>query len=133
VSNAGTSFAPEVSLTYSYDAAGCVLPILDSLGGNTTYEHDSLDRVIEMQQFGAGISEKRVDFGYTSTSRFASLSSYSDLSGTNSVASTEFQYDELDRYQQITHASGTSRSQWVSDRVQHLLGGVEELREASGR
>ncbi|HBE68654.1 MAG TPA: hypothetical protein DDW52_10955 [Planctomycetaceae bacterium] len=110
-SNAGTPGAPEVELAYSYDGVGNVLSVGDTIEGTagalTTYAYDALNRTVRISQDGNDVSEKRVDFSYNDIGQYTSIDRYSDLAGTQSVAQTTYQYDELNRLIDLRHRNST--------------------------
>jgi len=93
VDNLGTPSAPHVVVTYSYDANGNVTRVQDSLGGSTDYIYDALDRLSRVTQSGIGVQPKRLDISYTAANVIAQLKRYSDLSGNQGVANTNYEYD----------------------------------------
>src|SRR5690606_13442998 len=101
--------APHVVLEYAYDKVGNVLSVSDFLegmaAGVTDYQYDPLNRVDRMQQSGAGVMDKRVDFAYNQVGQLASIDRFSDLVGANLVAQTSFDYDTLNRLQYLEHAN----------------------------
>src|SRR5262249_6145098 len=76
VDNAGTPNAPLVVLANSYDLAGNVLSVADTIngaaGGQNSYSYDALNRMTEVTQTGAGVSDKRVDLTFNEIGQFAS-------------------------------------------------------------
>jgi RHS repeat-associated protein len=109
----GTPQAPRVVVNYAYDAANNVLSVIDTINGaagaTTSYLYDALIRLTKLTQTGAGLSDKRVDFGYNDLSQTTSIDRYRDLAGTQTVADTTFAFDTLNRIESITHenASGS--------------------------
>ncbi|ERN39823.1 RHS repeat-containing protein [Rubidibacter lacunae KORDI 51-2] len=111
VDNAGTPGAPQVELSYNYDANGNLLSVSEEIdeaaAGVTTYSYDDLNRLETQTQSGAGVSEKRVDYTYTPTGQFESISRYSDLAGTQFAIESVYDYDELNRLTNLTHSNLT--------------------------
>ena len=112
VDNQGTPNAPRVALSYVYDGAGNILSVADAINGTAAgtnaYAYDALNRTTRVTQSGAGVTDKRVDFGYNEMSQFASINRFSDLVGTNSVARSTFGYDGLNRVTNINHQNAAS-------------------------
>ena len=92
VDNLGTPGAPRVILTYSHDANGNTSRVQDSIGGVADYSYDGLDRLTRVTQSGSGVQPKRVDMSYTSASLLMQIKRYSDLTGTQGVANTIYEY-----------------------------------------
>ncbi|MCO6459521.1 MAG: hypothetical protein J5I93_29765 [Pirellulaceae bacterium] len=110
VDNAGTPHAPRVVLTYAHDLAGNLLSTTDSVDGqqaaDTLYQYDALNRLTRIVQSAAGlapVSDKRVDFSYNALSQFDTIARYADLAGTQAVADSVFQFDDLNRLTSLTH------------------------------
>ncbi|WP_165229541.1 peroxidase family protein [Aquisphaera insulae] len=109
VDNAGTPGAPRVVLIYAYDGVGNVLSVTDTIDGSpgatTAYTYDALNRTVRITQSGANVSEKRVDFAYNALGQYASIARYADLAGTQSVVTTRYQYDALNRLIDLRHSN----------------------------
>lgn len=113
VDNNGTPNAPRVVFNYSYDAMSNLLSSADSINGTaqgrTDYTYDLLNRATRITQSGVGVTQKRVDMAYNAAGQVTQLSRFSDLSGTQAVASTNYTYDPVGRLTQIAHSrSGTN-------------------------
>jgi RHS repeat-associated protein len=93
-------------LNYAYDPEGNGLATSDNLGGTTAYAYDAVNRVILETQSGAGVTDKRADFAYTAAGQLATITRYSDLAGTQLVASSSYAYDGAARLTGLTHARG---------------------------
>ena len=107
VSNAGTPTAPTVVLSYTYDANGNVQTVSETLNGTlssvTTYAYDPLNRVAWLTQSGAGVQTKRVEYAYNEVGQTATVQRFTDLAGTQLVATTIYTYDPLNRLGQLQH------------------------------
>ena len=107
VDNTGTPDAPNVILEYGYDGVGNVTSVADTIngevGGTTSYAYDALNRATTIQQTGDGVSDKLVDFVYNELGQFDEINRYSDLTRTNLVASSDYNYDELNRLERLAH------------------------------
>ena len=114
VDNVGTPGAPKVVLTYLHDARGNVLSVDDTIDGGSgaenTYTYDSLNRLTTLTQSGTSVSDKRVDFKYTGSNRFETITRFSDLSGSQLVTKSAFLYDSLDRIDQISHTDSSENT-----------------------
>ncbi len=94
---------PVVEFAYQYDALGNRLQsvaMLDSVADAVTnYAYDSLGRVTMIEQFGVqggnAVAEKRIDFTYDAGSRYATITRYADLAGTELVATGVYAFDFL--------------------------------------
>ena len=112
VDNADTPDAPPVKLAYAYDDVGNVLSVADMISGLAAglnqYAYDALNRMTQIKQSGASVSDKRVDLTYNPLGQFASINRYADLTGTQLVVGSTFVYDSLNRLTSLTHANSTS-------------------------
>ena len=108
----GGNGVPSTILDRTYDAIGNLLSTTDTinglLGGTNAYSYDALDRLTKLTQSRvvgstSPISEKRVDIAYNALGQFASLSRFSDVGASRSVATTSFSYDTLNRLTDISH------------------------------
>jgi RHS repeat-associated protein len=99
-----------VLMNYGYDAAGNMLSATDSINGTpsgtNTYTFDPLNRITRMQQSGAGVSNKRVDYAYNAVGQPINVKRFSDLAGTQPVAETTHTFDRLNRLTTINHSKG---------------------------
>ena len=97
VDNTGFGGIPQVVLDYDYDAEGkleSVTEIIEGVEGATTsYDYDERDQVKSITQSGNSTSDKRVEFDYSPTGQFEDIRRYSDVEGTQLVASTDYDYD----------------------------------------
>jgi RHS repeat-associated protein len=93
VDNDGTPGALRAVVSYGYDANGNVNSVTDSLGGDTRYHYDGLDRLVRVEQSGTNVQEKRVDLVYDDASLPRELHRFSDLAATQGVANTFYGYD----------------------------------------
>jgi RHS repeat-associated protein len=112
VDNLGTAGVPNVLLNYSYDAAGNLLSVADSINGvqkgTNAYTYDILNRATRITQSGTGVTSKRVDLSYDAASQMTGLNRYGDLAGTVSVANSSYSYDLVGRLMSLTHQHGAS-------------------------
>lgn len=110
VDNAGTPDAPHVTLHYTYDAMGNVLSVADEIdgaaAGTNEYVYDGLNRVIELRQQGTNVADKLVTFAYDALGQVEAIARFSDLLGTQTVATSTYVYDALNRSTNLAHASG---------------------------
>ncbi len=93
------------TLTASYDAVGNRTQLQDSQGGLLTSVYDALNRLTSRKETGQ--APVRIDFTYTARDDLASVSRYSDLAGTTTVAYSAYSYDGLDRVTNIEHQNGS--------------------------
>jgi RHS repeat-associated protein len=112
VDNTGTPGMPSVLLNYSYDLAGNRIKTTDtikgSLRGITSYIYDALNRLTRITQSGSGVLNKRVDMTYDAASQLTGVSRYSDLTGTQLVASSAYTYDAAGQLIDLQHRNKTS-------------------------
>ena len=96
-------------LTFAYDAVGNRTVVQDSKGGTTTSVYDA-DNNLESEQFGgAGQTPLRIDFTYNADNQVSTITRYSDLAGTVTVATSAYTYDnagELTNLQQKNGSGG---------------------------
>jgi len=59
-------------------------------------------------QTGTGVTTKRVDLSYNPDSQMATITRYTDMSGTQPVATTFDSYDALGRLTQLTNRTTTT-------------------------
>lgn len=113
VSNAGTPEVSTVVLDYAYDATGNRTEMLETIdgqvGAETGYTYDALNRMAMIAQGaavgGLAVAEKRVDLRYNALGQFSQIQRFGDRAGTQSVTTSEYEYDELNRVSRIQHAN----------------------------
>ncbi|MCB1742396.1 MAG: PASTA domain-containing protein [Gammaproteobacteria bacterium] len=76
---------------YGYDRADHIVRMVDSFGGETTFEYDAAERVTRATQQGA--RERSVQLEYDPSSLPRKLSYYSDLQSLNRVGWSEFDFE----------------------------------------
>ena len=113
VDNAGTPGAPNVVLTYGYDAQGNVVLTQDNAGVTVESQYDPRNRLEWRKWFDADIpgasgetadvDPARVDFLYNAAGREALVSRYADLDATQLVGTTTRTYDTASRSDLLTH------------------------------
>jgi YD repeat-containing protein len=112
VDNYGTWDAPNVIFNYQYDAVNNLTSVTDTIYGVTdaveNYQYDPLNRVTSITQSGNGVSDKRVDYSYDAASQRTSLRRYSDLTGNNLVAESNYTYDNGGRLTDLVHQNNSN-------------------------
>jgi RHS repeat-associated protein len=112
VDNAETPGVAPVKFTYEYDDEGNISSVTDAISGvtkvTTLYEYDELDRLTQIRQSGVGVSNKRVDMGYDRIGLLEKIDRFTGLDGTGRVATTNYQYDNLNRLEQIKHQNAAN-------------------------
>jgi RHS repeat-associated protein len=107
IDNAGTPGTPHVVQTQGYDAVGNRTSVAATVNGvadyTNNYQFDALNRETQVMQSGTGVSNKRVDTTYTPTDQFATIKRYSDLAGTQLVASSTYVYDNANQLTSLDH------------------------------
>ena len=97
-------------LNYTYDAANNPLSVGDMINGaaagTISNTYDALNRPVRLTQSGVGAQTKRVDLGLDPLGQIVSLYRFSDLAGTQLVASSSMIYDQLNRTTAIRHQKG---------------------------
>jgi RHS repeat-associated protein len=84
--------APGWWVEYEYDLSGNVAKVTDSAGGITEYEYNGLNQIIAVQQTGAGVLDKRVEFDVNPAGLILEIRRYADLSATDAGPRTLFEY-----------------------------------------
>jgi RHS repeat-associated protein len=117
VSNSGTPGVPAVVLTPGYDAASQRTSLAATVNGAgdflSTFQYDALGQRTSTQQSGTGVSPKRVDVSYNAAGQLDGISRFSDLAGTQLVATSTHGYDPSGRLSSLTHSrSGVGLAQY---------------------
>lgn len=111
VDNNNTPGVPHVIFNYDYDAVNNLTRVADSIEGIQTglesFSYDLLNRATQITQSGNGVTDKRVDIAYDAVSQMTGLTRYSDLTGTQLVAQTVYDYDAAGRITELIHQRGT--------------------------
>jgi RHS repeat-associated protein len=94
-------------LTFTYDAAGNRTVVADSKGGTTTSTFDALNRV-STRKFTDGVTPLRVDVAYTAIGQVGTITRFSNLSGTVTVATSAYTYDAAGRITNLHTTDGAS-------------------------
>ncbi len=117
---------PVITCAYAYDAAGSVLEIDESIGGNlvsvTSYEYDALARPTIITQTGA--TDKRADFGWSPASQLDTIARYAAMAPQQSGVETRYVRDAASRVTRLVHsAAGQSIASFemVYDAVGRLV------------
>ncbi len=99
-----------LTLTYSYDANDNLTQRTDSLGGTLTYVYDNANRLTSEKFTGTGATGTtvRVDFGYDAANEQTSITWYSNLAGTATVAASAYSYDNAGRLTSIVNTNASS-------------------------
>ena len=116
--NAGTANAPTVVLNQTYDALGrqnTLSATINSIADFVnTYSYDTAGRMSKITQTdgnssaGYAVKDKRVDMNYDSVGRFTSIARYESLTTTNSVATSNYVYDNAGRLTSLQHVAQSS-------------------------
>ena len=100
-----------------FEPAGNRTALTSSIGGTAdlanSYLYDALNRLKQAQQSSNGgnsVASKQANFAYNASGQVTSLNGYSDLTGTNLVASSTYGYDNDNRLTSLDHALGSSGS-----------------------
>jgi len=118
VEHALTVLSFEVVVDHAYDPLGRRTALAVEIDGTADlvnqYQYDYLNRVTRITQAGQSggnaVAEKRVDFDYDLEfkNRFAAITRYADLAGTETVAISNYGYDFAGRLTAIGHRDGAS-------------------------
>jgi RHS repeat-associated protein len=97
-------------LNYSRDADGQVTKLTDSLGGTLTSVYDAQGRLTSRQFSGTGPTGTvvRVDFGYDNRDEQTTITFFSDLSATTTIAQSARAFDDAGRLTSIVNRNGSS-------------------------
>jgi RHS repeat-associated protein len=121
--NSATSVAQNAVITYVYDAADNVTSVTDNTGGSNTYLYDALNRETRVSQSGTNLQSLRADFGWNGADQPTSLTRYSDLAGTQLVASSAWGYDLAGRLTSLAHsrnATNLGAYSWTYDAADRI-------------
>ena len=131
VDNAGTEGVPNVVFDYTYDPVDNLTSVTDSINGVDAgveeFTYDPLDRVTSITQSGNGVTDKRVDMGYDAASQMTNITRYSDLSGTQQIAQSNYTFDDAGRLTNLTHNSDgevLSAYDWAYDKANRITQAV---------
>lgn len=105
--NAGTPDAPNVILTYSYDADGNRVRVADNSGVTIDSEYGSRNQLLSKTWYGGEVDEARVEYDYDLALRETEARRYSDVDATNLIGRTETVLDDSGRRIRITHLDGS--------------------------
>jgi RHS repeat-associated protein len=97
-----------LTLTATYDAVSNRTKLQDSFGGVLTSVYDAANRLTSRQFGGTSQTPLRLDLTYTNRDQVASITRYSDLSGTTKVGSTSYVYDAVGRLTNLQHKDSTN-------------------------
>ncbi len=107
----GIQGIPASDIIHSYDLTSNRLTTQDTIGGIAggllTSSFDALNRVVRITQSGAHVSSQRIDLGYDPGDRLSSIRRYTDLAGSQLVATSTSTYDSLDRLTLVRHATSS--------------------------
>ena len=127
INNAGTPGVPNVVFDYAYDPVDNLIQVTDSIDGVSkgveTFTHDELDRVTSITQSGDGVADKRVDYTYDKASQMTGMSRYSDLTGNNLIAESNYTFDDAGRLTNLTHdqdGNVLSAYDWAYDNANRI-------------
>ena len=119
-----------------YDGNGNVIKVNDSLGGETTYRYDALDRLQGIEQAGTNVNPKRVDLNYDNANLLRQISRFANLAGTQVVANTTYSYDCGgcgDRLTSIHHRKAINNAVIHDlDFVRDAVGNITRMTDAEG-
>ena len=109
------TYAADGRLQSVEDFAGKLLSYVDNAAGLINqYQYDYLNRITRITQAGQSggnaVAEKRVDFEYDLEfkNRFAEITRYADLAGSETVAVSSYAYDFAGRLTGIDHRDSAS-------------------------
>ncbi|AFY47866.1 RHS repeat-associated core domain protein [Nostoc sp. PCC 7524] len=95
-----------VVLTYTYDRTGNRISASDNLGVSVNSTYDPRNLLTSQTWQGTGIDPVRIDYAYNSRGDRTQIQRFSDLTGTQLIGSSTFNYDALQRLTEITHFDG---------------------------
>jgi len=133
-----TGLTPTVTLAQSYNTLGHRSQLAATIGTTAdfinSYSYDSLGRMSSVAQLGAtggnAVAEKRVDFVYDNGDQFSSITRYNNTAGTQTVASSNYTFDNTGRLTALTHAKGGNTLAgytWTFDAAGRMTGQVSTL------
>jgi RHS repeat-associated protein len=116
-----------VVLDYTYDAVDNLTQVNDSIDGVAkgveSFTYDQLDRVTKITQSFDGVSDKRVDMSYDAASQMTGMSRYSDLTGNNLIAESNYTFDTAGRLTNLIHGQDgnvLSAYEWAYDAANRI-------------
>jgi len=131
-----SGLTPVIVFAYQYNAAGQRTQSASTIGGAadavTDYFYDSLGRLSRLEQHGASggnaVAEKRVDFTYDASSKYATIAYYNDLDGLSGdlVMTAVYGYDPLGRLTDLVYTDASSAMlrefEWMYDAANRIVG-----------
>ncbi|MCY2987166.1 MAG: hypothetical protein NTY19_04760, partial [Planctomycetota bacterium] len=103
VDNGGRPGAVQVVLSYVYDAIGNVISTSDDRGVRVNSQYDPRNLLASRTWQGGGLSEARVDFGYSVRGQQTEIQRFADIAGTTAVGQTTLAYDAIGRITDLAH------------------------------
>ncbi|MFW6169328.1 MAG: RHS repeat-associated core domain-containing protein [Planctomycetota bacterium] len=119
--------APPVELEHEYtrqdDLRDALRVSVDGrLDHSTQYTYDDQSRLARVEQSGADVEDKRVEFEYTPADQLSEIRRYVDPANENPAARSEYQFDRQGRLAALTH-----------QQKDNVLAGYEWVFDASNR
>ncbi len=103
-----------VTLTFAYDGAGNRTSVADSKGGTQTSTFDLANRLTSRKLDGPS-GDLRFDYNYTDRDELATVTRFSDLTGTTQEGKSSYAYDDGGRLVDIEHRTGSGAGTLIAD------------------
>ncbi len=117
------------ALGYEYDPAGNRIGQVDRLSQETSYEYDALNRLIEFDPPGEGLTDYDYDPAGNRTEAGATTFEFNDLNQLTSASSgTTYDYDDAGRLVEVDEGENSTTYGWsVLDELTSVDTGAEEI------
>ncbi len=85
--------ATPYTVSYGHDGNGNTTSVIDSLGGETGYEYDFQNLLVQVLQSGANVDEKRMDFTRDGNGLVTESLRYANILDASPAVTTDYEYD----------------------------------------
>ncbi|MEJ7594163.1 MAG: RHS repeat-associated core domain-containing protein, partial [Planctomycetaceae bacterium] len=99
----GSTVIPALTLTYGVDAVGNIISRTDQTGVSVASTFDARNQLSSRTWSGGGIADARIDYTYDARGGRSLVERFSDVTGTNRIGSTSYQFDEVGNLTNLSH------------------------------